>query len=39
MHLFATTTPEQALHLGKTAAVVEVEPKVTKVRAAPKARR
>jgi hypothetical protein len=39
MHLFATTTPEQALHLGKTAAIVEVEPKVSKVRAAPKARR
>jgi hypothetical protein len=39
MHLFATTTPEQALHLGKAAAVVDVVPKVSKVRAAPKARR
>jgi len=27
MHLFATTTAEQALHLGKAAAVVEIEPK------------
>ncbi len=26
MHLFATTTPEQALEIGKMAAVVEVEP-------------
>ncbi len=26
MHLFATTTPDQALRLGKLAAVVEVEP-------------
>ena len=26
MHLFATTTPEQILELGKVAAVVEVEP-------------
>jgi hypothetical protein len=26
MHLFATTTPEQALELGKAASVVEVEP-------------
>ncbi|MGE5192667.1 MAG: MGH1-like glycoside hydrolase domain-containing protein [Deltaproteobacteria bacterium] len=26
MHLFATTTPEQALQLGKAAGVVEVEP-------------
>jgi len=32
MHLFATTTPEQALELGKSAAFVEVE-------AAPRARR
>jgi len=26
MHLFATTTPQQALQLGKAAGVVEVEP-------------
>jgi hypothetical protein len=26
MHLFATTTPQQALELGKTAAFTEVEP-------------
>ena len=25
MHLFATTTPEQALEVGKVSAVVEVE--------------
>jgi hypothetical protein len=38
MHVFATTTPEQALELGKAAAVVEVEPK-KKEGAARRARR
>jgi hypothetical protein len=39
MHLFATTTPEQALHLGKTAAVAEVEQPKGKVGAAARAGR
>jgi hypothetical protein len=39
MHLFATTTPEQALHLGKIASVVEVEPATAGVGAAPAAAR
>ena len=29
MHLFATTTAEQVLELGKLAAIVEVEPKAS----------
>jgi hypothetical protein len=39
MHLFATTTAEQVLELGKLAAIVEVEPKASREgrRHAPKA--
>lgn len=37
MHLFATTTAEQVLALGKTAAIVEIEPQVRMEAAAPAA--
>jgi hypothetical protein len=39
MHVFATTTPEQALQLGKIAAVTEIEPPAIPVTTAPKATR
>jgi hypothetical protein len=39
MHLFATTTAEQALALGKAAAVAEVAPEASTTRAAKPARR
>jgi hypothetical protein len=39
MHLFATTTAEQVLELGKTAAVVEVEPRKAAKRTNPARRR
>ena len=39
MHVFATTTPEQALQLGKIAAVTEIEPPGKPAMAAPKGNR
>lgn len=39
MHLFATTTPDQALQLGKAAAVVEIEPPARPAPAASKGTR